>query len=101
MRGLEGAFRFCVGNPRGFGRGYFRLVQTGPGAKWKAFSVLLSLWDLEGYVEKFGRVNGHLDDPVTGRRRLWDDVREERKRAVEKDPVAVIGGSLFGIARAC
>ena len=101
MRGVEGAFSFCVGNPRGFGRGYFRLVQINPGAKWKAFSVLFSLWDLEGHVERFERVNGHLDDPVMGKRRLWDDLKEERRRVVEEDPVAVIGECFLRRFPAC
>ena len=92
VNAMEGAFTFSLGNPKGTGRGYFRLFQVPSpdgGLKWKAASVLLSLWDLAGHEESFERTDGHISD-LSGRG-LWDDVEEEKKAAVESDPTVLIG----------
>jgi len=97
---IQGSFTFTVSNPKGKGRGYFRLIQIpvafdGPqpiAFAWKAFSVLLSLWDLEGHEESFSnRGDGHVHDPITGVRRVWEDLEEERKSKIEEDPTVLVG----------
>jgi len=98
---IQGSFNFSVSNPKGTGRGYFRLIKVPDEGKepnsftWKAFSVLLSLWDLEGHEESFARGDGHVHDPITGARRVWEDIEEERKLKIEEDPTVLVGSCIL------
>lgn len=96
VNAMEGAFTFSLSNPKGTGRGYFRLFQV-PSSEgkltWKAASVLLSLWDIAGHVESFDRVHGHISG-LSGRG-LWDDVEDEKKASIESDPTVLIGAVAF------
>ena len=98
-RGMQGAFTFRLKNPKGTGRGYFRLIQTEasgsaePVATWKIFSLLLSLWDLECHKEPLDRPIAHLEDG--GVRSWWEDLEERRRENVERAPAVVVGMSFI------
>lgn len=97
-RGMQGAFTFRLKNPKGTGRGYFRLIQTelsGSEGKetstWKLFSLMLTLWDLDGHEEPLDRPIAHEEDG--GVRSWWEDLEERRREDAGKAPAVLVGAS--------
>ena len=74
--------------PIAYGRGLIRLLKDQDG-KWKAFTVFLTLDDIKGHEEK-GPESGYYD----GHTRTWNEVHEEEKARIEKEPHVIIGEHL-------
>ncbi|KAJ7078780.1 FAD/NAD-P-binding domain-containing protein [Mycena epipterygia] len=89
---VSSGFVFTTGI--GVGRGYFTLVPAcEDGAEWKAVTVFMTLWDINGHEElgaEEGTYGGHTIP--------WEDVDAERRQAVESNPhVLIIGGGQTGL----
>ena len=79
---VEAAFTFET--PIAYGRGLIRLLQDKDG-EWKALTVFLTLDDFKGHEEK-GSESGYYD----GHTRTWNEVHEEERARIEKDPHVII-----------
>ncbi|KAJ6622294.1 FAD/NAD-P-binding domain-containing protein [Mycena sp. CBHHK59/15] len=82
---------FIFATAIGVGRGYFTLTPVG--SEWKAVTVFMVLWDIDGHKEL-----GPEEGTYGGHTIAWSDVHNERRAAVEKDPhVLIIGGGQTGL----
>ena len=79
---IEAAFTFDT--PVAYGRGLIRLRQDKDG-EWKAYTAFLTLDDFKGHEEK-GFDSGYYD----GHTRTWNEVHEEERARIEKDPYVII-----------
>ena len=84
---IEAALTFET--PIAYGRGLVRLLKDKDG-KWKAFTAFLTLDDIKGHEEK-GPCSGYYN----GHERTWNEVFEEEKARIEKDPHVIIGEYLW------
>ena len=84
--GIQGAFTFSITHPAAYGRGFFRLVQDVDGT-WKALTLFTNMQDLVGYEEASASQRDLHED----RKMTWKDDLDQKFRAIEADPIVLIG----------
>lgn len=99
-RWVQAFFDFEVAAGRGLG--FVRLMPTGEGGQWKAWTLLTTLQELAGHPERTGpnRGQGVAHGERLGRE-TWSERRARERAFVDSDPdVLVVGGGQAGLSAA-
>ncbi|KAF9063860.1 hypothetical protein BDP27DRAFT_1476217 [Rhodocollybia butyracea] len=81
----DGSFKPSLGRCPRVGRGIFTLAQEA--GEWKAFTFFISLDSLKGHEPR-----GPEEGVYHGTATYWSEVREERRRTIEENPLVLIDG---------
>ncbi|PCH39605.1 FAD/NAD(P)-binding domain-containing protein [Wolfiporia cocos MD-104 SS10] len=78
---------FSFDMPARRGRGYVRLLDD-EGGEWRAISVLMMVDDIKGHEERGAELGTYEGHTVS-----WEEVLQDRRSNIERDPYVVIMGA--------